>query len=196
MKKFLELIILGILIFMFSIAVGYFFSTYFYTNQNNNMSSFEANEVEEFKTQDKLNTVEAVSAEEKIIPSTELAVKEYYDECGHFNFKYIDLPNELVNLNRQEVEDFYGEEYEVEEFSKNNVILAKEINGFCENHFCIKLEDKNINVYKINPDTSFSFLKSTDIGQDYLTARDIENLQEGIYVYGEAKLNSTLEDFE
>ena len=38
--------------------------------------------------------------------------------------------------------------------------------------------------------------KETDISKDYLPPDDLETLSQGIAVYGKAKLNSTLEDFE
>ena len=65
-------------------------------------------------------------------------MKKYYDECGHFKFQYAELPVELINLTKEEVEDLY-DDWEVEEFSSNSVVLCKEINSICDEDFFIKL---------------------------------------------------------
>ena len=38
--------------------------------------------------------------------------------------------------------------------------------------------------------------KTTDISREYLPAEDISKLEQGMYVFGEGKLNSIIEDFE
>ena len=101
----------------------------------------------------------------------------------------------MVNLSRQEVEDYY-EDYEVEEFASNNLVIAKEINGLCEEHFYVKLGNENVEVMKMNSDGSFSPYQVTEISRTYLPAEDIAKLEEGIYVYGSGKIDSILEDYE
>lgn len=115
---------------------------------------------------------------------------------GHFKFEHKELPKALVNLDRQGIEDYYGEEYEVEEFNKNSLVIAKEINGFCDNHFCLKLGENNIEVYKLSADGNLEKYEETEISKDYLPEEDIEKLEEGIYFFGEGKINAMLEDFE
>lgn len=157
----------------------------------------EQNEIEEYGTQNyaKLQILEASSKEEKVSPNAQFATKEYYDECGHFNFEYKKLPEELVNLSRQEVEDYY-DDYEIEEFASDNLVIAKEINGLCEEHFYVKLGAQNIEILRLNSDGSFSPYQETDISRTYLPEEDIAKLEEGIYVYGSGKINSVLEDYE
>ena len=169
----------------------------FMGENSTSVNEFEKNEVEDYAIQSygELQTLEASSEEEKVSPNAQFAVKEYYDECGHFSFEYEQLPNELVNLSRQEVEDYY-EDYEVEEFASNNLVIAKEINGLCEEHFYVKLGNENVEVMKMNSDGSFSPYQVTEISRTYLPAEDIAKLEEGIYVYGSGKIDSVLEDYE
>lgn len=189
---------LGIVIFIFSIGIGFYFGKalifnqtkeYFesYSNSSNISDKKIANEAIE----------EAVSTELKVKPNMEFGIKEYFDECGHFNFEYFELPKELVNMSRQEIEDHYNGNYEVEEFDDKKLILAREINGMCDNHYVIKLNDNNlIDVYKINTDTSYTLFESTEISKEFLPSEDVQKLEEGIVVYGIGKVNSILEDYE
>lgn len=141
------------------------------------------------------NVVATTSKEEKVSPNTDFALKKYYDECSHFSYEEAELPTELVNLTEQEVEDYY-EDWEVEEFSEEKLTLCKEVNGYCNEHFLIQLKEDEVNVYQMGTLGELKEYKKTDIVRDYLPEEDIENLEEGITVYGEGKLSSVLEDFE
>lgn len=195
MKK---LIILGVLIFIISICVGYLYSSFFIEQREAQQVQFDENNVEEYAEQNSamLKTIEAVSEEEKVGPNTEFAIKQYYDECNHFNFEYEELPKELINLTRQEVDDYYNDEYEVETFENNCLVISKEINGLCDNHFFMKLGNEHIEIYKLNTDGSFALYKETEISREYLAREDIAVLEKGMYIYGEGKINAILEDFE
>lgn len=159
-------------------------------------------QVEEAKTKNNIeeiyedsNTVMTVAKEEKVSPNTNFALKKYYDECSHFDYEEAELPSELINLTQQEVEDYY-DDWEVEKFTENDLVLAKEINGYCNQHFLIRLDDEKVNVYRLGTLGELKEYQKTDIFKSYLPEEDVENLKEGIAVYGEGKLSSVLEDFE
>lgn len=195
MKK---IVFLGILVFIVSVGVGFMYSRLFFnTAENQKSAQFGLNIIEDYGVQNytKLQTLEASSEDEKLSPNARFAIKEYYDECGHFNFKYYQLPSEIVNMTRQEIEDHY-DEYEVEEFENNNLVLSKEINGLCNEHFFVTLGDRHIEVMKLNSDGSFAPYQETDISREYLPEEDVKQLEEGIYVYGSGKINSVIEDYE
>ena len=116
---------------------------------------------------------------------------------GHSYFEYSILPNELINMTEEEVEEHYNGNYEVEEMNNDKLILSREINGMCNNHYAIKLGDNNlVEVYKINTDTSYTLYETTEISKDFLPASDVEKLKEGMIVYGIGKVNAILEDYE
>ena len=162
----------------------------FYTNKN----------IVEAKDRDEENLIsnevlQASAIEEKILPTAEFAMKKVYNECGHFKFEYAELPQELVNLTEEELEAYY-KDWEIEEFSPSKIILTKEINSLCDEHFIIKLGEKYVQVFHLEPDGNLVVYETTDISREYLPEEDIKKLEEGIYVFGEGKLNSVLEDFE
>ncbi|MBR3696923.1 MAG: hypothetical protein IKM97_01420 [Clostridia bacterium] len=193
MKK---IMFLGIMIFIVSIGIGFCFGRVIIYNRNQEYFQSEANEVKEIINNNQV-IAETISVELKVNPNIEFAIKEYYDECGHFNFEYMELPKELVNLTREEIEEHYNGNYEIEEFNEKSLILSREINGMCDNHYVIKLNENNlVTIYKMNTDTSYSLYETTEISKDFLPDSDVEKLEEGIVVYGIGKVNAMLEDFE
>lgn len=194
MKK---IMFLGIMIFIVSIGIGFCFGRVLIWNRNQDSFQSDVNVLNTITNNNQIIAEEAVSTELKVKPNMEFGIKEYYDECGHFNFEYVQLPKELVNMTRQEIEDHYNGSYEVEEFTEKTLILSREINGMCDNHYVIKLSENNlVNVYKINTDTSYSLYETTEISKDFLPPEDVANLEEGIVVYGIGKVNAILEDYE
>ncbi len=162
-------------------------------------TSYNVQEVKQSKSIEEIyanqTALTTMSEEDKVSPNSSFALKKYYDECSHFDYEEAEIPKELVNLTKQEVEDYYAD-WEVEKFSENELVLAKEINGYCKEHFLIRLDDENVNVYQLGTLGELKEYKKTDISRDYLPEEDIENLEEGITVFGEGKLSSVLEDFE
>lgn len=141
------------------------------------------------------NAVTTASSEEKVSPNTTFALKKYYDECSHFDYEEAEIPYELVNLTQEEVEEYYAD-WKVEKFAKNELVLTKEINGYCNQHFLIKLDNDLVNIYRVGTLGELNQYQSTDIAKDYLPEEDIGKLEEGIPVFGEGKLSAILEDYE
>lgn len=134
--------------------------------------------------------------ETKILPSTNLGLKKLYKGCNHTSFEFVELPSELINKTKSEVEQLYTE-WEVEEFYENKVILVKEVQGICEEHFIITVGNEFVEIYRIVDENKNKILyNTTDISKEYLTEEDIQKLEEGISIYGKDQLNSVLEDFE
>lgn len=140
-------------------------------------------------------TVTTASENKKVSPNMKFALKKCYDECNHFEYEEAQLPVELVNLTQAEVEDYY-KDWEVAEFTDKQLTLTKEINGYCDQHFLIKLDQDHVNVYQFGRLGELNPYQKTDIARDYLPQEDIENLEEGITVYGQGKLSAVLEDYE
>lgn len=176
----------SIIIFAFSIGIGFYYSRIW---KIENMSQLEENEVK--------NSVitETAAVEEKISYNATLALKKYYNECGHCKVSNAELPIELVNMTEKELENLYSD-WRIEKFSSENVVLAQNIDSFCDEHYVLKLGENNIEIYKIKEYDDFELFKETGISKEYLTQNDINSLEEGIFVFGIGDLNSALEDFE
>lgn len=177
----------SILIFVFSIGIGYFYSSLW---KKDNISKINQNLANEMNV-----IAETAAIEEKISYNASFALKKYYTECGHFKFNYSELPKEIINLSKKELEEMYPE-WGIEEFSSNNIVLAQNLDEMCDEHYVLKLEDNSIDVYQVKGDENFEFYKTTNISKEYLTSSDIDTLENGIFVYGKGNLNSAIEDFE
>ncbi len=179
----------GILLFtfVFSIGIGYYYSSLW---KKENISVMEEN-----NTINRNIVTETVSSEEIVSYNASFALKKYYDKCGHSKINYSELPKELINLTEKELEDLYST-WRVEEFSKDNVVLAQNIDSICDEHYVLKLIEDNVEIYSVKNADDLELFKTTNISKQYLTTTDIEQLEKGIYVYGNGNLNSALEDFE
>lgn len=196
MKKW-GIIIAFIIIFIIAIFVG----NYIYDSSNKeentikseNTSNSIVNQVDYSVRND--ITINTDSEEEKISPNATLILKKHYKECDHTIKEYAEIPEEFVNLTKSEIEKEYPE-WEVEKFTPLDIILIKEEEGFCNEHFILKEEQGVITVYKIDKQGGESLYDTTGISVEYLTENDKLELKNGIKVYGKEELNSMLENYE
>ena len=99
-------------------------------------------------------------------------------------------------MTKEELQKQYPE-WEVIGFEPNKIILYKEFNDVCGEHFKLKIEDGKINIYLINKDGTETLYEKTNISSEYLTETDLININNGtLEVYGKEELNKTIEDFE
>lgn len=196
MKKW-GIIIAFIIIFIVAIFVG----NYIYDSNNEdkntvkseNTSNSIVNQVDYSVRND--ITINTDSEEEKVSPNATLILKKHYKECDHTIKEYAEIPEEFVNLTKSEIEKEYPE-WEVEKFTPLDIILIKEEDGFCNEHFILREEQGVITVYKIDKQGEESLYDTTGISVEYLTESDKLELKNGIKVYGKEELNSMLENYE
>lgn len=181
-----RIIVYSIIIFVFSVGIGYYYSKLW---KAENISKTEENNIQ---NETVLET--RASLEEKVSFDATLGLKKYYNECGHFQFNYVELPAEFINLTQNEIEEIYSD-WRIEEFDSKNIVLAQNIDRMCDDHYVLRLGN-NIEIYQMKEVDDFKLMKETNISREYLTKEDIQSLEEGIFVFGIGNLNSALEDFE
>ena len=141
------------------------------------------------------NTAEVSSTEEKVAANAILILKKYYTKCDHTINEYVELPKELVNLTKEQVQEKYSD-WEVIGFEKGKITLYKEFDDVCGEHFKLKIEDGKVVVYTVNDDGTETLYEKTNISSEYLTETDLINKQDGLEIYGKEELNQVIEDFE
>lgn len=195
MKNWIYIIITAVIIII-AIIIG---SMLFKNNDNTKTESQTQNNI---KQQDEIqentftNDISVSSIEqEKISPNAVLILKKHYEECDHTIKEYAKIPEEYVNLNEEELAK-KQEGWRIEQFSKDEVTLIKDINNICNEHYVLRQKDGIIAVYQIHEDNTETLKEETGIAVEYLTDIDKLRLEEGIRIYGEEELNSTLEDYE
>jgi hypothetical protein len=135
-------------------------------------------------------------SEEKVSANAILILKKYYTKCEHTINEYVELPKELVNLNKEEVEKQYPE-WKAIGFSPEKITLYKEFDDICGEHFKIKVEDGKIVIYLTNKQGIDEVYLKTNISSEYLTETDLINMKDdGLEIYGKEELNKIIEDFE
>lgn len=195
MKKTIWIIILLIL----AIIIGFRVGVYLY-NKEENKKQLDSNVQNSLynNTVNNTNTVEIQTsvAKEKISINTEVVEEIYYIQCDHLIRNTRKDIKSLVNMTKEELAKKYPD-WEIKEFSTEKVILYKEEQGFCNEHYLVKDVDGVVTIYNMdNEDKINEIIETTEIETKYLTETDQEDLKEGIKVYTQQKLNKLLEDFE
>lgn len=140
-------------------------------------------------------TIEISAQEEKTTPNTILTLKKYYTDCGHAIGNSATIPEEMVNLTEKEIKEKYTN-WEIEKFSKEEIILIRTQESFCGEHYYITEEDGYISIYTEDEAGNRTLKEEGKISCEYLPETDRINLKNGIMIYGTEELNKTLEDFE
>lgn len=149
-------------------------------------------EYEEFENEGSITTN---SEEEKISPSCKLTITKHYSDCNDEINEYKTVPDSLVNKTKEDLQALYND-FEVKEFSANQVTLYKEIQGECGEHFLLKDDDGTIAIYKILENGEEELYEKTEISTDYLTQIDSADIKNGLRVNGKEELNELIESFE
>ncbi len=151
---------------------------------------------DEYKDMGDSNTlIEETSSEgEKISPNCSILFKRQYNDCGHTLEQYSIVPTELVNKTEEDLQEQY-QGWTIEEFSRNQIILYRDFDSECGEHYILKEKDGRVNVYLKTGDTE-ELVEETDITTEFLTETDKIGLQNGIEANGRVELNQLIEDYE
>lgn len=141
------------------------------------------------------NLAQTDNREEKTSPNCTITLKVYYETCDHLIETRKNIEQAEVNLTEEELRQRFIE-WEIQKFTPNEIVLYKEINEFCDEHFLLKEEDGYIAIYKLDKNNNAEFFQTTEISIDYLAEEDLSKIKNGIKVYTQKELNKTLEDFE
>lgn len=190
-------------IFIVIIFLGFFTGLYIYKIKKiNNDSEVIAEKIEDDCTEiaklikeGRTDVLQTNSEETKVSPNCEIVLKIYYSKCGHIIEKKQVVKETEVNLTEKEIKERFPE-CEVQKFTSSQIVLYKEVNGFCGEHYILKEQNGYIAVFKVNEDNTQTLIQVTNISTNYLTKQDLEKIKEGILIYSKKDLNKALEDFE
>lgn len=139
--------------------------------------------------------VEETSSEgEKISPNCSIIFRRHYNDCGHTLEQYVSIPTELVNKTEADLQEQY-QGWTIEEFSRNQIILSRDFDSECGEHYVLREKDGKVAVYLKTGNTE-ELVEETDIATEFLTETDRIELQNGIEANGRIELNQLIEDYE
>lgn len=199
------IILLALVIIIIGIIAGFFL---FNKNgkSNNNIIESEINTISE-KIEDECTEqyqelekqanlqIETSSTEEKISPNCLITLKRYYNECKHTINEYIDVSKDLVNGTKEDLKKEYPN-WEIKKYTSTEIVLYKEFESNCGQHFILKNDNGKITIYRVNENGEEEVYEKTEISVEYLTETDKIEIQKGIRVNGIEELNQLIEDFE
>lgn len=188
------LIIFSIIAFIFGI----------YVYQRRNVSNINMTNVEKLAENENIeeaddfieNPTLATSSENaNISPNATVIEKRYYQTCDHLIRETIDIPEELVNQGKEEVEEYYFG-WKIEKYSPTEITVYKEFKGICNEHYIVKENEGVLGIYIEDEDGTREWLEDTEIEVQYLPQEDIDEFKVGAKVVGKTNLNTFLEDYE
>lgn len=191
MKRLTILIIMA-LIFVASIGVGYFYLNT-RDDQKKERKAME-NSMLTNNTENEAIYTESKD-EEKISPNANVTEIVFYKDCGHKIVEHWRVNSSWVNFTRKELENVLIDE-KVKNFSEMELVLYKEKEGICPEHFIIGESDGLINIYKINEEGETELYEVTNIYLEYLPDDEKKMIKERIEVIGKEELNAILENLE
>ena len=166
-------------------------------DENITIANIAQNEVDNEKNEmeNVINVVETNTNEERISPNAFITFKQTYNECGHTKVEFVEVPQEFVNLTEEELKQKYPE-WNVEKFTDTDIILNKEVEGNCNEHYIVKDVNGIVTVFYVLENGTEEEYQVTDIATEYLTDTDKIEMEKGIKVNGKQNLNQLIEDYE
>lgn len=177
-------------------AIGVLIGVYFYKEgqvQDSNVSNRQL--AEELKSNNENEAISTSAEEEKLSPNCTIIERQYFKGCDHLIKNIKDIPEELINSTKEQVEEKYNG-WTLDSFSNNEVIVSQEKDGYCGQHYVIREHNGVLGIYTLNEDKTEEFKEDTEIATRYLPDEDIEKLKEGIKAIGDDQLHRVLGDFE
>lgn len=190
-----------IFILAFALVVSFLLGLYLYRLKKVDEKIAFETEYSKGNSQNVIQTIEknlkeTSSIEIKTTPNTKIIEKKYYKDCEHLLQQESNITENLINKNQSEFQiEYIG--WEIQKFTKDEIVVYKEINDFCGEHYKLKDVEGEIVVYELDKyGKERGIIKETGIETKYLPEADLENLKKGIEVYSNKALNQMLEDFE
>ena len=192
-----------ITIIVLGLVLGFFTGNYIYKinqlkadNEEIGMEELiedECTAIAEYSVKEDL--IKVNNAEEKTSPNCKIILKMYYKECGHLLEKTKTIEEMNVNLTEQELKEKF-QDWELQKFTPTEIVLYKEFDGFCKEHYVLKEKDGNIAIYILDENNNETYIETTEVSTQYLEEDDLNKIKDGIYIYSKKELNKVLEDFE
>lgn len=163
--------------------------------QSNDDLSGEDNIIKNLNSSGDDDVITVTISPEKISPNAKMVIMKNFTRCGHSKVNRIDIPKELINFTEEELKEKYTG-WDIEEFSKDQIVLSRDIDANCDDHYVLKEVEGKIAIYNELTDDKMNLVEIVDTDVNLLGEDDKIALANGIRVYGQAELSSIIEDYE
>ena len=189
-------IIMSAIAIILLFALGAMIGMYFYQKEKTQDSNMITTKLAEKEQDDIENKVVYTStSEEKISPNCTIVEKQYFKGCDHLIKNIKEIPEEWINMTEEQIIKQYPD-WTLESFSKNQIVVSQEKEGYCGEHYVIREHNGVLGIYTLDENGNETLKEDTEISTMYLTEEDLEILNKGIKAIGENQLHQVLEDYE
>lgn len=165
------------IIFFLGILLGSIFS------KNNNFLP---------KSSELSNIVKHTYEDEIITEKTKIVCFTYYKKCGHT--RVFEIPvQKYVGQKFTDFEKGLESGVKIEKFSSDEIIIKKEEDSYCDDHYYIGTKDGFVSLFKGVPGEPSMILEKTDIPIDVLKEEDRNILERGIVIKDKEEFYKILE---
>ncbi len=130
----------------------------------------------------------------RIGPETMMVYEYVYTQDGTTEVSEEKAPYFLLNMDREKLVSLFSD-WEILSFSKDKVMMRKEIEGRSVQHYIVGIQDGFVSVFYQNPVNGVRLKEMTDKPVSALSQDERERLENGVLVVGEAELIRVMEDF-
>lgn len=141
------------------------------------------------QTLDDPEAVEAMADDNQVLlANSDVKWEYYYIKCFHTEYIEAKADKNMIGKTGKEIATLYNAQ--LVSFQSNKIVLRKEINYYCPNHFILKKDGEKISIYKPKSGSSdLELIKNT--GFSFASLND--NLKKEVE---NGKVFDTLEDIE
>lgn len=189
MKKWI-IVTLSIILFIISVMIGYLINSIVNFSEKKEQTPYV---LAEEKIEEEV--IDTSYSDITVSPNAEVILTEKFSRCGHTSVTKDIAPREIVNLNKEKVQEYY-EGCSIDKFTSDEIEVSRNTTGICDEHYILRESDGFISINCKNNVGEYIFKGLTDISVQYLPQEDLEKLQKGIEIVGRENLNKFLEDFE
>jgi hypothetical protein len=129
-----------------------------------------------------------------ITRDTRLILKTKYLDCGHIVVDRTDIPDDILGFDEEQLQDYY-EEWEIEEFNSEQIVLVQSIPGICTEHYLLGVQGDYLAVYGFGRDGEPVLNEVTDIPISILRLNDQQRLRKGILLNSMEEVNRFIEEY-
>ncbi|MCR4430786.1 MAG: BofC C-terminal domain-containing protein [Tepidanaerobacteraceae bacterium] len=170
-NKLIRFLILFIILMVTGFSIGYL-KTFISLRENHAGNNYAEN----IENHDVSNLEEI-----KLKPGAKMIYITYYSGCGHENREEKTAEERFAGFTKKQLEKEV-EGWEIESFTPDEVVLKKQIDGICGDHYYIGLNDGYVTLFRGLPGVQSEVVEKTDILADTLREEDRTMLERGIII--------------
>lgn len=110
-----------------------------------------------------------------------LIFKTYYSKCGHEITEKKSSNATFSGCTKEQLADKLSD-WEIESFTPEQVILKREVDNICDEHYYIGIKDGYVALFQGRPDLPSKVIEQTDIIADVLREEDRAILEKGLII--------------